>query len=34
VIKDDILYVYYGGADKVIGIATMKLGTILRILEI
>lgn len=32
--RSRVLYMYYGGADKVIGVATMKLGTILRILEI
>lgn len=32
--RNRIMYMYYGAADKVIGVATMKLGTILRILEI
>ncbi len=30
VIKDDLLYIYYGGADKVIGVATAKLSDILK----
>ncbi len=29
VIKDDLLFIYYGGADKVVGVATMKLSIIL-----
>ena len=30
---DKILFVYYGGADKVIGVATMKLQTLLDLLS-
>lgn len=29
VLKGDILYIYYGGADKVVGVATMKLSVLL-----
>jgi len=29
VIKDDLLFTYYGGGDKVVGVATMKLSIIL-----
>ncbi|MEK7585728.1 MAG: hypothetical protein AAB477_00640 [Patescibacteria group bacterium] len=29
VIKDDTIYIYYGGADKVVGVATMKLSIII-----
>lgn len=29
VLRDDILYIYYGGADKVVSVATMKLKNIL-----
>jgi predicted GH43/DUF377 family glycosyl hydrolase len=29
VVKGDLLYIYYGGADKVIGVATMKMSVIL-----
>jgi predicted GH43/DUF377 family glycosyl hydrolase len=32
VLKGDLLYVYYGGADSVVGVATMKLSIILRAL--
>lgn len=30
VVKDDLLYIYYGGADKVIGVASAKLSDILK----
>ncbi len=29
VVKGDLLYIYYGGADKVVGVATMKLSILL-----
>ncbi len=29
VIKDDLLFTYYGGGDRVVGVATMKLSVIL-----
>lgn len=29
VVKGDLLYIYYGGADKVVGVATMKLSVLL-----
>ncbi len=29
ILKGDILYIYYGGADKVVGVATMKLSILL-----
>jgi predicted GH43/DUF377 family glycosyl hydrolase len=29
ILKGDLLYIYYGGADKVIGVATIKLSIIL-----
>jgi predicted GH43/DUF377 family glycosyl hydrolase len=29
VLKGDLLYIYYGGADKVVGVATMKLSILL-----
>jgi predicted GH43/DUF377 family glycosyl hydrolase len=29
VLKGDTLYIYYGGADKVTGVATMKLSVLL-----
>lgn len=32
VARKDILYIYYGGADKVVGVATMKLSIILKAL--
>jgi len=32
VLKKDLLYIYYGGGDKVVGVATMKLGVILKAL--
>jgi predicted GH43/DUF377 family glycosyl hydrolase len=32
VLKDDLLYIYYGGADKVTGVATMKLSIVLEAL--
>lgn len=30
--KDDLIYIYYGGGDKVVGVATIKLSTILNTL--
>lgn len=30
--KDGLVYIYYGGADTVVGVATMELGIILRAL--
>ena len=30
VVKNDLLFIYYGGADKVIGVATAKLSDILK----
>ncbi|MFA6274334.1 MAG: hypothetical protein WC662_04185 [Candidatus Paceibacterota bacterium] len=33
IVKKGILYIYYGGADKVIGVATMKLDIILKVLK-
>jgi len=33
VIIGDEIFMYYGGADKVVGVATMKLATLLKILE-
>ena len=30
--KGDLLYIYYGGADKVVGVATMKLSILLQAL--
>ena len=32
VVRDNILYIYYGGADKVVGVATMELDIILKAL--
>jgi predicted GH43/DUF377 family glycosyl hydrolase len=32
VVKDDLLYIYYGGADTVVGVATMELDIILKAL--
>lgn len=32
VLKDDLLYIYYGGADTVVGVATMELDIILKAL--
>jgi predicted GH43/DUF377 family glycosyl hydrolase len=32
IVKKGILYIYYGGADKVVGVATMKLSVILKAL--
>ncbi len=32
VLKDSLLYIYYGGADKVVGVATMKLDILLKAL--
>jgi predicted GH43/DUF377 family glycosyl hydrolase len=32
--RNRVLFMYYGAGDKVVGVATMKLGTLLRILEI
>ena len=32
VVKDDLLYIYYGGADTVVGVATIELGILLRAL--
>lgn len=32
VIKDDLLYIYYGGGDRVVGVATMKIDIILKAL--
>lgn len=32
-VKDDILYVYYGGADTVVGLATCKLSGLLRAIQ-
>lgn len=32
VLKGDILYIYYGGADKIVGVATMKLSILLQAL--
>ena len=32
VIRDDTIFIYYGGADKVIGVATMSLSIILNAL--
>ncbi len=32
VLKGDMLYIYYGGADKVVGVATMKLSILLQAL--
>ncbi|NVN96768.1 glycosidase, partial [Candidatus Nomurabacteria bacterium] len=29
ILKGDLLYIYYGGADKVTGVATMKLSVML-----
>jgi len=29
ILKGDLLYIYYGGADKVVGVATMKLSVVL-----
>ncbi len=29
ILKGDLLYIYYGGADKVVGVATMKLSILL-----
>lgn len=29
IVKKDLLYIYYGGADKVVGVATMKLSIVL-----
>jgi predicted GH43/DUF377 family glycosyl hydrolase len=31
--KKDIIYIYYGGADKVLGVATMELDVILSALR-
>jgi predicted GH43/DUF377 family glycosyl hydrolase len=33
VVKDGVLFVYYGGADKVIGVATVKLNDLLEDLK-
>ncbi len=33
VVRRGIIYIYYGGADKVVGVATMKLDTILKALR-
>lgn len=33
VVRKGIIYIYYGGADKVVGVATMKLDTILKALR-
>jgi len=32
VVKDGLLYIYYGGADTVVGVATMELDIILKAL--
>lgn len=32
VVKNDLLYIYYGGGDRVVGVATIKLSVILKIL--
>jgi predicted GH43/DUF377 family glycosyl hydrolase len=32
VVKNELLYIYYGGADRVVGVATMELGVILKAL--
>ena len=32
VVKKDLLYIYYGGADKVVGVASIKLNIILKVL--
>lgn len=32
ILKDNLLYIYYGGADKVVGVATMKLSIMLEAL--
>jgi predicted GH43/DUF377 family glycosyl hydrolase len=33
VVRDGLVYLYYGAADKVLGVATMKLSIILKALE-
>ena len=32
IVRDGLLYIYYGGADKVVGVATMELGVLLEAL--
>lgn len=33
VVREGLLYIYYGGADKVVGVAHMKLSVLLKVLE-
>src|SRR3989344_2069089 len=34
IVRDGLLYIYYGGADKVVGVATMELGVLVNALTI
>ena len=33
IVRDELLYIYYGGADKVVGVATMELNIIINALN-